>query len=128
MCSFAAKRQLLAAIVPERSPDGVHTPASPYDTPFRAFTEQLQRIADQLSMAIEGLIAAAAAEFWIRVYVTRRTGVIHGDQYEILDQFSKVIFFSRVAMLLASLGCRHGIASCMFTGTLSKISRGFLFK
>ena len=44
-------------------------------------------------MAIEGLIAAVAAEFWIRVYVTRRTGVIHGDQYEILDQFSKVSFF-----------------------------------
>ena len=61
--------------------------------PFRVFTEQLQRIADQLSMAIEGLIAAVAAKVWIHVYVTRRTGVIHGDQYEILDQFSKVSFF-----------------------------------
>jgi hypothetical protein len=92
-CSFATKRQLLASIVPEKSPEGVHTPASPYDMPFRVFTEQLQRIADQLSMAIEGLIAAAAAMARIHLYASRHTGVIHGDQYEILDQFSKVSFF-----------------------------------
>ena len=69
------------------------TPTSPEDLPFHIFTEQLQKIADQLSMAIEGLIAAAAAKFSIHLYVTRQTGVIHGDQYEILDQFSKVSFF-----------------------------------
>ena len=95
------------------------TPTSPEDLPFHIFTEQLQKIADQLSMAIEGLIAAVAAKVWIHLYVTRQTGVIHGDQYEILDQFSKVSFFSRVAMLLASLGCRHGIASWSFTRTSS---------
>ena len=66
-------------------------PTSPEDLPYHVFIEQLQRIADQLSMAIEGLIAAAAAR--IHLYVTRHTGVIHGDQYEILDQFSIVSFF-----------------------------------
>jgi hypothetical protein len=68
-------------------------PTSPEDLPYHVFIEQLQRIADQLSMAIEGLIAAAAVMARIHLYVTRHTGVIHGDQYEILDQFSKVSFF-----------------------------------
>ncbi len=87
---FAAKRQMLQRIMrigEERNP------TSPEDIPYHVFIEQLQRIADQLSMAIEGLIAAAAAMAWIHLYVTRHTGVIHGDQYEILDQFSIVSFF-----------------------------------
>jgi len=88
---YADKRQKLLKIM--RIGED-RTPTSPEDLPFHIFTEQLQKIADQLSMAIEG--------------------VIHGDQYEILDQFSKawdrflvvykdVIFFLKTNLVLEPL-------------------------
>jgi len=64
---FAEKRNEVLHIVADTSVP--HKPTSSGDWPYRVFNEQLQRIAGQLSATIEG--------------------VIHGDQFVILDQFSK---------------------------------------
>jgi len=66
---YANARQLILQIATNTSAVEHFTPTSAGDFPYRAFIEQLQRIASMLREMIEG--------------------VIHGNQYEILDQFSK---------------------------------------
>jgi hypothetical protein len=68
------------------------TPTTADDLPYHVFKEQLQRIADQLSLAIEGLFVRRCCGYRLDLFL-RHTGVIHRDEYEILDQFSKVCFF-----------------------------------
>ena len=70
------------------APHGASSQAtSSTDWTYCAFIEQLQRIAEQLSARIQGILVGwRACLHDVSHYLA---GVIHGDPYVFLDEFSK---------------------------------------